>query len=54
MPRFFPKGVYQGYGFKKGRVSTMKGRKHTEIDNGRTLCVDCHKTTETYGRPKTK
>jgi hypothetical protein len=20
------------------------------IDNGRTLCVDCHKTTETYGR----
>jgi 5-methylcytosine-specific restriction endonuclease McrA len=22
------------------------------IDNGRTLCVKCHKTTETYGRPK--
>lgn len=22
------------------------------IDNGRTLCVDCHKTTETWGRPK--
>jgi len=20
------------------------------IDNGRTLCIDCHKTTETYGR----
>lgn len=20
------------------------------IDNGRTLCVDCHKTTDTYGR----
>lgn len=24
------------------------------IDNGRTLCVECHKTTETYGRPKSK
>ena len=22
------------------------------IDNGRTLCRDCHKTTDTYGRPK--
>ena len=22
------------------------------IDNGRTLCVDCHKTTETYGNKK--
>jgi len=22
------------------------------IDNGRTLCFDCHKTTETYGRNK--
>lgn len=22
------------------------------IDNGRTLCVPCHKTTETYGRKK--
>ncbi len=21
------------------------------IDNGRTLCKECHKTTETYGRP---
>lgn len=21
------------------------------IDNGRTLCVDCHKTTDTWGRP---
>jgi hypothetical protein len=20
------------------------------IDNGRTLCIDCHKTTETYGK----
>lgn len=24
------------------------------IDNGRTLCVDCHKTTDTYGRPSLK
>lgn len=24
------------------------------IDNGRTLCISCHKTTETYGRPKKK
>ncbi|KKR69696.1 MAG: hypothetical protein UU10_C0007G0002 [Parcubacteria group bacterium GW2011_GWF1_40_6] len=24
------------------------------IDNGRTLCVDCHKTTNTWGRPKGK
>jgi len=23
------------------------------IDNGRTLCLDCHKTTESYGRSKT-
>jgi len=23
------------------------------IDNGRTLCVDCHKKTETYGKRKT-
>lgn len=22
------------------------------IDNGRTLCRECHRTTETYGRPK--
>lgn len=22
------------------------------VGNGRTLCVDCHKKTETYGRPK--
>ncbi len=22
------------------------------IDNGRTLCINCHKTTKTYGRPK--
>ena len=22
------------------------------IDNGRTLCIDCHKTTNTFGRPK--
>ena len=22
------------------------------IDNGRTLCIDCHKTTDTWGRPK--
>lgn len=22
------------------------------IDNGRTLCLDCHKTTDTWGRPK--
>lgn len=22
------------------------------IDNGRTLCIECHKTTKTYGRPK--
>ena len=22
------------------------------LDNGRTLCVPCHKTTETYGRKK--
>lgn len=22
------------------------------IDNGRTLCVPCHRTTETWGRPK--
>lgn len=22
------------------------------IDNGRTLCVPCHKTTDTWGRPK--
>ena len=22
------------------------------IDNGRTLCVPCHKTTDTYGRKK--
>jgi len=22
------------------------------IDNGRTLCVHCHKTTDTWGRPK--
>ena len=22
------------------------------IDNGRTLCESCHKTTDTYGRPK--
>lgn len=22
------------------------------IDNGRTLCIDCHKTTDTYGRPR--
>lgn len=21
------------------------------IDNGRTLCIDCHKTTDTWGRP---
>lgn len=24
------------------------------IDNGRTLCVPCHKTTETYGKAKLK
>jgi hypothetical protein len=24
------------------------------LDNGRTLCVPCHKTTETYGRKKQK
>lgn len=24
------------------------------IDNGRTLCINCHKKTETYGRPKKK
>ena len=24
------------------------------IDNGRTLCIDCHKTTDTYGRPTKK
>lgn len=24
------------------------------IDNGRTLCVSCHRTTDTYGRPKKK
>lgn len=24
------------------------------IDNGRTLCEPCHKTTDTYGRPKNK
>ena len=24
------------------------------IDNGRTLCVACHKTTDTYGRKKSK
>jgi hypothetical protein len=24
------------------------------IDNGRTLCVDCHKTTETYGKKAKK
>ena len=24
-----------------------------EINNGRTLCVDCHKKTETYGNRKT-
>lgn len=22
----------------------------TELSNGRTLCVPCHKNTETYGR----
>lgn len=22
------------------------------IDNGRTLCIDCHRTTDTYGRQK--
>jgi len=24
------------------------------INNGRTLCIGCHKKTDTYGRPKTK
>lgn len=24
------------------------------IDNGRTLCIDCHRKTDTYGRQKTK
>lgn len=24
------------------------------IDNGRTLCVDCHKTTDTYGNKRKK
>lgn len=23
-----------------------------EVSNGRTLCIDCHKKTATYGRPK--
>lgn len=23
-----------------------------DINNGRTLCIDCHKKTDTYGRPK--
>lgn len=23
-----------------------------EVSNGRTLCIDCHKQTPTYGRPK--
>lgn len=25
-----------------------------EVNNGRTLCWDCHKKTDTYGRPKGK
>lgn len=27
-------------------------QKLWDVGNGRTLCVDCHKKTETYGRPK--
>ncbi|OGT24423.1 MAG: hypothetical protein A2W47_06890 [Gammaproteobacteria bacterium RIFCSPHIGHO2_12_38_15] len=23
-----------------------------DLNNGRTLCIDCHKKTKTYGRPK--
>ena len=26
----------------------LKGRK-LSLDNGRTLCVPCHRTTDTYG-----
>jgi hypothetical protein len=25
-----------------------------EVSNGRTLCIDCHKKTDTWGRPKKK
>lgn len=26
----------------------------TDLQNGRTLCVDCHRKTDTYGRPGRK